>query len=56
MNKNITIILSTYNEKLSIEHTINELIKYIKDVEIVVVDDNSPDGTLEILKKLIIQN
>ena len=52
MNENITIILSTYNEKLSIEKTINELIKYIKNVEIVVVDDNSPDGTLEILKNI----
>ncbi len=52
MNKNISIILSTYNEKLSIENTINEIIKYIKDVEIVVVDDNSPDGTLEIIKKI----
>ena len=52
MNENVTIILSTYNEELSIEKTINELIKYIKNVEIVVVDDNSPDGTLEILKNI----
>ena len=52
MNEDVTIILSTYNEKLSIEKTINELIKYIKNVEIVVVDDNSPDGTLEILKNI----
>jgi dolichol-phosphate mannosyltransferase len=50
--KNITIILSTYNEKLSIENTINELIKHIDNVEIVVVDDNSPDGTFEILKNI----
>jgi len=52
VSKNITIILSTHNEELSIKHTISELIKHIKDVEIVVVDDNSPDGTLEILKKI----
>lgn len=52
MSKNISIILSTYNEKLSIEFTIRELIKYLPNVEIVVVDDNSPDGTLEILKKI----
>ena len=52
MSKNITIILSTHNEELSIEHTISELIKHIKDVEIIVVDDNSPDGTLEIVKKI----
>ena len=52
MNTGITIILSTYNEKLVIEETIRELIKYIENVEIVVVDDNSPDGTFEILKKI----
>lgn len=52
MNNDISIILSTYNEKLSIENTINEIIKHINNVEIVVVDDNSPDGTLEILKKI----
>ena len=52
VSENISIILSTYNEKPSIENTVNELIKYIKDVEIVVVDDNSPDGTFEVLKKI----
>ena len=52
MIEDITIILSTYNEKASIEITIKELIKHINNVEIVVVDDNSPDGTLEILKNI----
>ena len=56
MNKNVSIILSTFNEKLSIEFTISELIKYLPGVEIVVVDDNSPDGTLEILKKINYDN
>jgi len=52
VTEDITIILSTYNEKASIEITINELIKHINNVEIVVVDDDSPDGTLEILKNI----
>jgi len=52
VSKNVSVILSTFNEKLSIEFTINELIKYLPGVEIIVVDDNSPDGTLEILKKI----
>jgi dolichol-phosphate mannosyltransferase len=52
VNKNISIILSTYNESASIENTIAEIIKHIEGVEIVVVDDNSPDGTFEILKKI----
>ena len=53
MSKNVSIILPTFNEKLSIEFAISELTKYLPGVEIIVVDDNSPDGTLEILKKLI---
>ena len=56
MSNNVSIILSTFNEKLSIEFTISELIKHLPDVEIIVVDDNSPDGTLEILKKINYEN
>ena len=48
MSKNISIILSTLNEKVSIESTISELIKHLPGVEIIVVDDNSSDATLEI--------
>ena len=56
MSNNISIILSTFNEKLSIEFTISELIKYLPGVEIIVIDDNSPDGTLEVLKKINYEN
>ena len=40
MSKKVSIILSTFNEKISIEFTISELIKHLPDVEIIVVDDN----------------
>tara|TARA_B100000401_G_scaffold372667_1_gene271866 strand:+ start:194 stop:892 length:699 start_codon:yes stop_codon:yes gene_type:complete len=51
MEKNISIILSTYNEKSSIEFTINEILKNLPNAQIVIVDDDSPDGTFDILKK-----
>ena len=52
MDKKTSIILSTLNEGPVIEETINEIFKHIKNVEIVLVDDNSSDGTLEKVKKI----
>ena len=52
----VSIILSTYNEAKEIEFTISEIIRTIPGVEIIVVDDNSPDGTYEILKKISYPN
>ena len=51
MNK-ISIILSTYNEASVIEDTINQILKNISNVEIILVDDNSPDGTFDIVKNI----
>ena len=47
-----SIILCTYNEAKHIELTISELEKHIPNLEIVIVDDCSSDGTVEKLKKL----
>jgi len=52
MSSKTSIILCTYNEAKYIENTIAELEKYIPNLEIVIVDDNSSDGTVEIIKKL----
>lgn len=52
----VSIILSTYNESTEIEFTICEIIRRIPGAEIIVVDDNSPDGTYEILKKISYPN
>jgi len=52
MDKKVSIILSTYNEASVIEETINKIFKHLNNVEIVLVDDNSPDGTFEIVKKI----
>ena len=52
MSLKTSIILCTYNEANYIENIVSELEKNIPDVEIVIVDDASSDGTIEILKKL----
>ena len=52
MPSKTSIVLSTYNEANYIENTISELEKNIPNLEIVIVDDNSSDGTIEIIKKL----
>jgi glycosyltransferase involved in cell wall biosynthesis len=49
----ISIIIPAYNEKKVLENCIESLgAQTYKDFEIVVVDDGSTDGTLEILKNL----
>ena len=52
MNNKISIILSTYNEIHTVEKTINEIFLKLENVEVVVVDDSSNDGTLEKLHSI----
>jgi|YNPNPStandDraft_1061719.scaffolds.fasta_scaffold122779_2 dolichol-phosphate mannosyltransferase len=46
------IFIPTYNEAENIQQLITELISLYPDYEILVVDDNSPDGTANIIKNL----
>ena len=52
MDKKISIILSTYNEAAMIKTSIDKIFSTLDNVEIILVDDNSIDGTLEILKNI----
>ena len=52
MEKKISIILCTYNESDHIEKIIKELEKNISNLELIIVDDASTDGTIEIIKKI----
>ena len=56
MNNKISIILSTYNEYQTVEKTISEIFLKLENVEIIVVDDNSNDGTLEKLNSIKDEN
>ncbi len=52
-----SVVLATYNEKDNIAPLIDSVIKNLEkgaekyDYEIVVVDDNSPDGTSDVVRK-----
>ncbi|MEF3279754.1 MAG: glycosyltransferase [Elusimicrobiota bacterium] len=50
------LIIPTYNEKDNIEKLINEIIKVNSELQIVVVDDNSPDGTSNIVLDISAKN
>jgi dolichol-phosphate mannosyltransferase len=45
-------MVPTYNEALNIESLLREILQQGPDIGAVVVDDNSPDGTAAIVKKL----
>ncbi len=46
------IIIPTYNEKVNIARLIGEVFRLNSSVHILVVDDNSPDGTGEVVRSL----
>lgn len=47
------VIIPTYNEKENIQAIIEAVFSQKKKFHILVVDDNSPDGTAEIVERLI---
>lgn len=55
MNK-ISLILCTLNEEIHIEKTIRKIFKVYPKAELVIVDDNSTDNTIKIIKKFKSKN
>lgn len=47
------VIIPTYNEKENIEKIIRKVFSLEKDFHVLVVEDNSPDGTAAIVKSLM---
>lgn len=52
MSKNL-VIIPTYNEKENVEKMIRKVFSLNTIFHILIVDDNSPDGTAEIVKNLM---
>jgi len=52
----ILVIIPTYNEKENIGKIIPLVLKQDPDIEVLVVDDNSPDGTGKIVEEIISTN
>ncbi len=51
------IIIPTYNEAENISKLIPDIIKYAKNgIDILVVDDNSPDGTADVIRNFQKEN
>jgi dolichol-phosphate mannosyltransferase len=50
--ENVLVIIPTYNEKDNIQKLVRDIYSLSPAVHILVVDDNSPDGTSEIVKQL----
>jgi dolichol-phosphate mannosyltransferase len=51
MSENI-VIIPTYNEKENIEKIIRKVFSLDMAIDVLIVDDGSPDGTAEIVKRL----
>lgn len=52
----LLIVTPTYNERDNIEHLIKRVLKVSPPIEILVVDDNSPDGTAKIVRQIVLKN
>jgi dolichol-phosphate mannosyltransferase len=52
MTKKTLVIIPTYNEKKNAPLMIQEIFKLYPDIQLLMIDDGSPDGTGAIIKKM----
>ena len=52
MNNNILVFTATFNEIENIEEFIKEVNKVNYKIDILIIDDNSPDGTGDLIDKI----
>ncbi len=51
--KDSLVVIPTYNEKENIERIIRKVFSLEKEFDVLIVEDNSPDGTADIVRKLM---
>ena len=56
VKKYIFVVIPTYNEKENIKKLIQQILFINKELQLVIVDDNSPDGTWKIVSDLAKKN
>ena len=56
MNYNVLVISPTYNEKKNILELINRITESSNLIDILIIDDNSPDGTAKLVKNIMQEN
>ncbi|MEI7512160.1 MAG: polyprenol monophosphomannose synthase [Candidatus Uhrbacteria bacterium] len=54
MRRNNFIVIPTYNERKTIIALVPRIVEALPEVRILVADDNSPDGTQEAVKELML--
>lgn len=50
------VMMPTYNESQGIQHSLEHLLGAVPDVDVLVIDDNSPDGTATLVSGLAQDN
>lgn len=50
------VVIPTYNESENIESLIESVLSQVDDLNVLVVDDNSPDGTSELVRAMMQNN
>ncbi len=50
------VVIPTYNEVENVENIVNAVLATVENINVLVVDDNSPDGTAGVVKKMMETN
>ena len=56
MNLKVLVISPTYNEKKNISELINRISEISHQIDILIIDDNSPDKTADIVRNIMNKN